>query len=59
MDRDKLIEELYMIDQLLDELIDRTRENLDNNRQIRKLLKLPKTVHNKVRIKNYMKNGTE
>jgi len=59
MDRDKLIEDLHTIDRLLDGLIGRTQETLDRNRQIRKLLKLPQTVHNKVRITNYIKNGTQ
>ena len=59
MDRDKLIKDLYTIDRLLDGLIVRTQETLENNRKIRKLLKLPQTVHNKTRITNYIKNGTE
>ena len=59
MDRDKLIEDLHTIDRLLDGLIVRTQEKLDKNRKIRKLLKLPQTVHNKVRITNYIKNGTQ
>ena len=59
MDRDKLIKDLYTIDRLLDGLIIRTQETLENNRKIRKLLKLPQTVHNKTRITNYIKNGTE
>jgi len=59
MDRDKLIEDLHTIDRLLDGLIVRTQEKLDKNRKIRKLLKLPQTVHNKTRITNYIKNGTQ
>ena len=59
MDRDKLIEDLHTIDRLLDGLMVRTQEKLDKNRKIRKLLKLPQTVHNKVRITNYIKNGTQ
>lgn len=59
MDRDKLIKDLHTIDRLLDGLIIRTQETLENNRKIRKLLKLPQTVHNKTRITNYIKNGTE
>ena len=59
MDRDKLIEDLHTIDRLLDGLIVRTQEKLDKNRKIRKLLRLPQTVHNKVRITNYIKNGTQ
>ena len=59
MDRDKLIKDLYTIDRLLDGLIVRTQETLEKNRKIRKLLKLPQTVHNKTRITNYIKNGTE
>lgn len=59
MDRDKLIEDLHTIDRLLDGLVVRTQEKLDKNRKIRKLLKLPQTVHNKTRITNYIKNGTQ
>ena len=59
MDRDKLIEDLHTIDRLVDGLIVRTQEKLDKNRKIRKLLKLPQTVHNKTRITNYIKNGTQ
>ena len=59
MDRDKLIEDLHSIDRLLDGLVVRTQEKLDKNRKIRKLLKLPQTVHNKTRITNYIKNGTQ
>ena len=59
MDRDKMIKDLHIINHLLDGLIARTQETLENNRKIRKLLKLPQTVHNKTRITNYIKNGTE
>jgi len=59
MDRKELIEDLYLIEQLLNELVDRTQKKLDNSKKIRKLLKLPQTVHNKARITNYIKNGTQ
>ena len=59
MDRDKLIRDLHTIDRLLDGLIVRTQEKLEKNRKIRRLLKLPQTVHNKTRITNYIKNGTQ
>ena len=59
MDRQQLIEDLYLIEQLLNELVDRTQKKLDNSREIRKLLNLPRTVHNKTRLTNYIKNGTE
>ena len=59
MDRENLIKDLHTIDRLLDGLITRTEEQINRNRKIRKLLKLPKTVHNKVRLTNYIKNGTQ
>jgi hypothetical protein len=59
MDRQKLIKDLHVIKSLLTNLSEKTRERLEDNRKIRKLLKLPFTVHNKTRITNYIKNGTE
>ncbi|MAJ57167.1 MAG: hypothetical protein CMI74_03765 [Candidatus Pelagibacter sp.] len=59
MDRQKLIKDLHVIEHLLANLSEKTRERLEENRKIRKLLKLPSTVHNKIRITNYIKNGTQ
>ena len=55
----EFIKDLHVIKYLLEELVERTRHKQKSNRKIRKLLKLPRTVHNKVRITNYIKNGTE
>ena len=59
MKKEELIKELHLLNHLLDGLVVRTQEKLDKNRKIRKLLKLPQTVHNKTRITNYIKNGTQ
>jgi len=59
MNREELIKDLKVISTLLDELAGRTEQKLKENRKIRGLLKLPRTVHNKVRITNYIKNGTQ
>jgi hypothetical protein len=59
MDRQKIIKDLHVIKHLLTNLSGKTRERLEENRKIRKLLKLPYTVHNKTRITNYIKNGTQ
>tara|TARA_R100000231_G_C5188726_1_gene123582 strand:+ start:281 stop:460 length:180 start_codon:yes stop_codon:yes gene_type:complete len=59
MNRKDLIKDLHIINVLLDELVGRTRDRQKQSRKIRKLLKLPRTVHNKVRLTNYIKNGTE
>ena len=59
MDRKNLIKDLHLIGYLLDELVDRTKRKQKRSRKIRKLLKLPKTVHNKARLTNYIKNGTQ
>ena len=40
-------------------LRDKLDEKICNSQKIRKLSQLPNTVHNKVRIRNYIKNGTE
>ena len=59
MNREELIKDLKVISTLLDELAGRTEQKLKENRKIRGLLKLPRTVHNKARITNYIKNGTQ
>mgnify|MGYP001479494144 CR=1 FL=1 len=59
MNRPNFIEELHIIQTLLQGLVDKTNNTLAENRRIRKLLKLPQTVHNKARITNYIKNGTK
>ncbi len=59
MNRKNLIKDLHVIDFLLEELVEKTRQKQKRSRKIRKLLKLPKTVHNKVRLTNYIKNGTQ
>ena len=59
MNRKKLIQDLHVIAQLLDALVVRTQEKRERNKEVRKLLKLPRTVHNKVRITNYIKNGSQ
>ena len=59
MNREELIKDLKVISTLLEELAGRTEQKLKENRKIRGLLKLPRTVHNKARITNYIKNGTQ
>ena len=55
----EFIKDLQVIGYLLEELVERTKHKQKRSRKIRKLLKLPKTVHNKVRLTNYIKNGTQ
>jgi len=59
MNRKNLIKDLHLINFLLEELVEKTKQKQERNRKIRKLLKLPKTVHNKIRLTNYIKNGTQ
>ena len=59
MKKEELIKELHVLNHLLDELVERTHEKIYNSQKIRKLSQLPNTLHNKVRIRNYIKNGTE
>ena len=59
MKKEELIKELHVLNHLLDELVERTHEKICNSQKIRKLSQLPNTLHNKVRIRNYIKNGTE
>ena len=58
MKRKNLVKDLKLLDSLLDQLILKARSSLEDNRQIRKLLKLPNTVHNKTSLKNYL-NSTK
>lgn len=58
MKRKNLVKDLKLLDLLLDQLILKARNSLEDNRQIRKLLKLPNTVHNKTSLKNYL-NSTK
>jgi hypothetical protein len=58
MKRKNLVKDLKLLDLLLDQLISKARSSLEDNRQIRKLLKLPNTVHNKTSLKNYL-NSTK
>jgi len=58
MNRDTFIKELHIINNLLEQLVSKATNKLEENRKVRKLLKLPDTVHNKVKLTNYLKNGT-
>jgi hypothetical protein len=58
MDRRDLVKDLKVLSMLLDLLKKKARKSLKDNRQIRKLLKLPNTVHNKTSLKNYL-NSTK
>jgi len=58
MKRKNLVKDLKILELLLDQLILKARSSLEDNRQIRKLLKLPNTVHNKTSLKNYL-NSTK
>ena len=57
MDRDTFIKELHIIDKLLDKLIESTALKIQENREVRKLLNLPNTVHNKTKLSNYFRHG--
>ena len=58
MNRDTFIKELHIINNLLEQLVSKATNKLEENRKVRKLLKLPDTVHNKVKLTNYLKTGT-
>ena len=58
MDRGTFIKELHIIAKLLDKLVENTAQKLEENRKVRKLLKLPSTVHNRTSLKNYL-NSTK
>ena len=57
MNRDTFIKELHIIEKLLDKLIENTAEKIEENREVRKLLNLPDTVHNKTKLSNYFRHG--
>ena len=57
MDRDTFIKELHIIDKLLDKLIESTAQKIHENKEVRKLLNLPDTVHNKTKLSNYFRHG--
>ena len=59
MDRDTFIKELHIIDKLLDKLIESTALKIQENREVRKLLNLPDTVHNKTKLTNYIRHGNK
>lgn len=59
MDRKELIKDLQIINILLDELVGRTKNQQKQIRKVRQLSKLPETVHNKIRLTNYLRNGTK
>lgn len=51
---DSFIANLNRMALLLDGVIAKTHTTLEENREVRKLLNLPKTVHNKQRLTNYL-----
>lgn len=57
MDRDTFVKELHIINKLLDKLIESTALKIQENREVRKLLNLPNTVHNKTKLSNYFRHG--
>ena len=57
MDRDTFVKELHIIDKLLDKLIESTALKIQENREVRKLLNLPDTVHNKTKLSNYFRHS--
>ena len=59
MNRDSFIKDLHVIGNLLEHLSEVTHKRLKENRQIRKLLELPNTVHNKTSLKNYLNSTTK
>jgi len=54
MDRETFIKELRIIEKLLGKLKESTTKKIEENRKVRKLLKLPSTVHNQTSLKNYL-----
>lgn len=58
MDRKTFIQELHTISKLLDKLVESTHKKIQENREVRKLINLPNTVHNKVKLTNYL-NSTK
>ena len=59
MNRETFIKELHIIEKLLDKLIENTAQKIDENREVRKLLNLPDTVHNKTKLTNYFRHGNK
>ena len=59
MNRETFIRELHIIEKLLDKLIENTAQKIDENREVRKLLNLPDTVHNKTKLTNYFRHGNK
>ena len=59
MNRDEFIQNLHYLSLLLKNMQEKGEEKLKESKEIRKLLKLPQTVHNTVKLNNYLKNGTE
>lgn len=58
MERKDFLKDLSVLSLLLDALALKANKTLRENRKIRKLLKLPNTVHNKTRLNNYL-NSTK
>ena len=55
MKRDeRFVNDLKNLSKLLDGVVIKTYDKIEENRKIRKLLNLPKTVHNKTRLTNYL-----
>jgi hypothetical protein len=55
MKRDeRFVSDLKDLSKLLDGVVSKTYDKIEDNKKIRKLLNLPKTVHNKTRLANYL-----
>ena len=55
MKRDeRFVNDLKDLSKLLDGVVSKTDDKIQENKKIRKLLNLPKTVHNKTRLANYL-----
>ena len=55
MKRDeRFVDDLKDLSKLLDGVVSKTYDKIQENKKIRKLLNLPKTVHNKTRLTNYL-----
>lgn len=55
MKRDeRFVNDLKDLSKLLDGVVSKTYDKIQENKKIRKLLNLPKTVHNKTRLANYL-----
>lgn len=51
---DKFVNDLKDLSKLLDGVVSKTYDKIEESREIRKLLNLPNTVHNKTRLTNYL-----